>query len=66
MEGRNRDLDAIQFRTAPASSVSSLIGNGGCKRHGTRHADVRQGDNESFSFFWLNDMAHDATFVASI
>jgi hypothetical protein len=47
-------------------SMLLIIDNVGCKRHGPRHANVSQGDNECFSFFRRSDMAHDATFVASV
>jgi hypothetical protein len=43
-----------------------IIGNGCGERHGPRHVEVSEGDNECFSLFRRHDMAHDATFVASI
>ena len=47
-------------------SMLLIIGNGCGKRHGTWHVDLGQGDNEYFLFFRRHDMAHDATFVASV
>src|SRR6266571_1342961 len=43
-----------------------IIDDGRCKRHGTRHPDMSQGDKEGFPFLRRNDMAHDAAFVAGI
>ena len=43
-----------------------IIGDGGSQRHGTRHADLSQGNNNYSLFFRRHDMAHDATFVAGI
>jgi hypothetical protein len=43
-----------------------IIGNGFGERHGPRHVEVSEGDNECFLFFRRHDMAHDATFVAGI
>ena len=43
-----------------------IVGNGCGERHGPRHVEVSEGDNEYFSLFRRYDMAHDATFVAGI
>jgi hypothetical protein len=43
-----------------------IIGNGCGERHGPRHVELSEGDNERFSLLRRYDMAHDATFIAGI
>jgi hypothetical protein len=60
-------LDLVPFLLLEfLHSMLLIIDNGGCQRHGARHADVSQGDNNYSLFFRRHDMAHDATFVAGI
>jgi hypothetical protein len=59
------DLGLALFRQL-LHAMLLVIGDCRRKRHGARHPNMSEGDEECFLFIQPDDVAHDATFVACI